>query len=210
MKPIWLLMMKCIRAADTVAAQAREAEALGNHALAGEGGVAVDQERQHAARWSSGTISPRLVGALVLLGARLAEHHRIDDLEVRRVGGQRQVDLVAVELAVRRGAEMVLDVARALDVVGRGRAALELVEDGADGLAITLASTLRRPRCAMPRTISFTPSWPPRLMICSSAGISDSPPSRPKRLVPVNFTSRNFSKPSASISLLRIAFLPSA
>ena len=36
----------------------------------------------------------------------------------------------------------------------------------------------------MPSTISFTPSWPPRLMICSSAGIVASPPSRPKRLVP--------------------------
>jgi hypothetical protein len=39
-------------------------------------------------------------------------------------------------------------------------------------------------------TISFTPSAPPRLMICSSAGIIDSPPSRPKRLVPVYLTSR--------------------
>jgi hypothetical protein len=29
-------------------------------------------------------------------------------------------------------------------------------------------------------------------------GISASPPSRPKRLVPVYLTSRNFSKPSAS------------
>ena len=57
--------------------------------------------------------------------------------------------------------------------------------------------------------ISFTPRLPPRLMICSSAGISDSPPSRPKRLVPVYLTSRNFSKPSASTSLLRMARLPS-
>ncbi len=46
-------------------------------------------------------------------------------------------------------------------------------------------------------------------MICSSAGISDSEPSRPKRLVPVYLTSMNFSKPSASTSLLKIAFLPS-
>ena len=36
-------------------------------------------------------------------------------------------------------------------------------------------------------TISSTPSAPPRLMICSIAGISASPPSRPKRLVPVYF-----------------------
>jgi len=43
----------------------------------------------------------------------------------------------------------------------------------------------------MPTTISFTPRLPPRLMICSSAGISDSAPSRPKRLVPVNLRSQN-------------------
>jgi hypothetical protein len=83
------------------------------------------------------------------------------------------------------------------------------VEDRAVGLPITLASTLRRPRCGHAETISRTPSAPPRLMICSSAGIIASPPSRPKRLVPVYLTSRNFSKPSASISLLRIARLPS-
>ncbi len=45
------------------------------------------------------------------------------------------MNLVAVELAVGRSAEMVLDVARALDVVGRGRAALELVEDDVVRLA---------------------------------------------------------------------------
>ena len=47
-------------------------------------------------------------------------------------------------------------------------------------------------------------------MICSSAGTIASAPSRPKRLVPVYFTSANFSKVSASISLLRIARLPSS
>ena len=77
------------------------------------------------------------------------------------------------------------------------------------GFAITLVSTFSRPRWAMPSTISSTPSAPPRLMICSSAGTIDSPPSRPKRLVPVYFRSRNFSKPSASISLFRIARRPS-
>jgi hypothetical protein len=56
---------------------------------------------------------------LVLLGAGLAEHDGIDDFQMRRVGRQRQVDLVVVELAIRRGAQMVLDVARAFDVVGR-------------------------------------------------------------------------------------------
>ena len=36
-----------------------------------------------------------------------------------------------------------------------------------------------------------------------------SAPSRPKRLVPVNLVSQNFSKPSASTSLLRMARRPS-
>ena len=67
--------------------------------------------------------------------ARLAEHDRVDRLEVRRVGQQRQMDLVAVELAVGRGAEVVFDVARAADVGRVGRAAGEFVEDRAVGLA---------------------------------------------------------------------------
>ncbi len=54
---------------------------------------------------------------------------------MRGVGGQRQVDGVAVEGAVGRGAQMVLHVARALDVIGLEGAALELVEDGAVRLA---------------------------------------------------------------------------
>ena len=119
MKPIWLLMMKCSVPATRWPRRPRQAEDFGDHALAGEGGVAVQQQRQHL-----GAFLQRhdlLAGAaidLVLLGARLAHHDGIDDLEMRRVGGQRQMHLVAVELAVRRGAEMVLHVAGTLDVVG--------------------------------------------------------------------------------------------
>ena len=99
---------------------------------------------------------------------------------------------------------MIFHVAGAFDLVGHEGAALEFVEDARDAAWPSLGeSTLRRPRWAMPSTISFTPSAPPRLMICSSAGTIASPPSRPKRLVPVYLTSRNFSKPSASISLLQ-------
>ncbi|MGL1751850.1 hypothetical protein ACSTHE_00110, partial [Vibrio parahaemolyticus] len=49
--------------------------------------------------------------------AHLAHHDGIDDLQMRRSGGQRQVDVVAVELAVRGGAEVVFDVAGAFDRV---------------------------------------------------------------------------------------------
>ena len=88
-----------------------------------------------ASPWISSGItmvrSSRRGAVLILLGAHFAEHHRIDDLEMRGIGGQRQMHLVAVELAVGRRAEVIFHVARAFDVVGRGRAALELVEDGA-------------------------------------------------------------------------------
>ena len=127
-------------AAGPVAAQAREAEALGDHALAGEGRVAVQQDRHHL-----GALD---VAALRLLGAHLAEHHRVDRLEVARVGGQAQVDGVAVELAVARGAEVVLDVARALDLLGLVAAALELVEDRPVGLAHDVGEHARAGRGA--------------------------------------------------------------
>ena len=120
-----------------MAAQSGQAEAFGNDALAGKGRIAVQQQRQHLGAIDLGGLDPAAVHGreLVLLGARLAEHHRIDDLEVRGVGGQRQVDLVAVELAVRGRAEVILDVARAFHVVGGERPALELVEDRAQRLA---------------------------------------------------------------------------
>src|SRR5690606_25231878 len=118
--------------AGAVALQPRQAEALRDHALAGEGGVAVQEQRQH--------LRPLLVLMLVLLGAHLSEHDGIDALEMRGIGGQRKVDLVVVELAVARGAEMVFHVARALDLVRRCRAALELVEQR----AVRLAHDLRQ------------------------------------------------------------------
>ena len=77
------------------------------------------------------TLSPYLR----LLGARLAEHHRIDRFEMRGIGGQRQMHVVAVERAVRRCAEVILHVARALHVRRLRRAALEFVEELAIGLA---------------------------------------------------------------------------
>ena len=108
-----------------MAAQSGKPEALRDHALAGKRRIAVNEQRHH-----HGAVFRR--GAeLILLGAHLAEHHRIDDFQMRRIGGERQMHFVVVELAVRRGAEVIFDVARAFDLVGRRRAALEFVEDGA-------------------------------------------------------------------------------
>ena len=109
--------------------QVRQAEAFRHHALAGESRVAVDQQRHH----HRAVFRRRAV--LVLLGAHFAERDRVDDFEMRRVRRQRQMHLVAVELAVRRSAEVVLHVAGAFDVVRRRRAALEFVEQHAVRLA---------------------------------------------------------------------------
>ena len=76
------------------------------------------------------------------------------------------------------------------------------------GFCIIFARTFNLPLCGIPIFTSFTPKCPPRFIICSKAGISDSAPSRPNLLVPTNFMCKNFSKPSASINLLSIALFP--
>ena len=114
-------------AADAVALDARQVERLGHHALAGERGVAVQQQRQHRERLG--------VVDAVLLGPHHALDDRIDGLEVRWVGGQLDGDLVAQAGDELAGlAEVVLHVARALGGVGVD-VALELLEQLAVGLA---------------------------------------------------------------------------
>ena len=68
------------RAAHPVALDVAQVERLGHHALAGEGGVAVDEDRQHRERLG--------VVDLVLLGPDHAHDHRVDGLEVAGVGRQ--------------------------------------------------------------------------------------------------------------------------
>ena len=82
-------------------------------ALAGEGSVAGNQKRHRA-----GAVLGRRA-ELVLLGAGLAEHHRIDDFKMRRVGREREMNPVIVELAIGGGAEVIFDVAGSVDIVGR-------------------------------------------------------------------------------------------
>src|SRR5262245_49177437 len=80
------------RAAGTVSAQPGKAETLRDHALPGESGIAMQEERQD--------FFALPVAALILLGADLAKHHGIDDLEMRGVRRERQMHAVQVELAV--------------------------------------------------------------------------------------------------------------
>ena len=132
MNPIWLLTMKC---SEPPVRWPRRPERPKHSAT-------TPWPANAASPWiSSGSTFDALddVVELILLGAHLAEHDRIDDLEMRGIGGQRQVHVVAVELAVRGGAEVIFDVAGAFDLVGRSGAALELMEDDAVRLGHHLA-----------------------------------------------------------------------
>jgi hypothetical protein len=72
------------RAAGAVALELREVQRLGDDALAGERGVAVQQHGQH---------EKRLLVDEVLLGARHAFDDRVDRLEVRRVRRERETSI---------------------------------------------------------------------------------------------------------------------
>ncbi len=100
-------------AAGAIALQIRQAEAFGDDALAREGRVTVNQQRHHR------DALLRRIAILILLGTDLAEHDGIDNFQMRRIGGERQMHLVVVELAIRRRAKVILHVAGALDFVGR-------------------------------------------------------------------------------------------
>ena len=92
-KPIWLLMTKCTEPPVRWPLRPREPEALGDHALPGKRRIAMDQQRHHHRAVGLLGVEHEMAvdrRALVLLGARLAQHHRIDDLQMRGVGGQRR------------------------------------------------------------------------------------------------------------------------
>ena len=97
-------------AAGVEAPGLRQLQRLGHHALAGEGGIAVDQHGHDAV---AGSIAPP-----VLSGPDRTLHDRIDDFEVRGIEGQRDVDVAAGRPQVRREALVVLHVARADQVRG--------------------------------------------------------------------------------------------
>ena len=78
------------------------------------------------------------------------------------------------------------------------------------GLPATLCSTLRRPRWAMPITHSSAPARAASPSRRSSTTRSDSPPSSPKRFLPMNRVARKFSKPSAATSRSRMRTLAPA
>ncbi len=111
------------RAAGTVAAERREIERLGDHAFAGEGRVAVHEDREHG-----GLIAHPRLPRHALVGTRRALENRIHELEMARVRHEHDLELLSGHLLLDAGAEVVLHVA---GVVGHGArvSSLELAED---------------------------------------------------------------------------------
>ena len=71
-------------------------------------------------------------------------------------------------------------------------------------------STFRRPRWAMPMTISWTPRAPACWIKASMAAMKLSPPSSEKRFWPTYLVCRKRSRPSAAVRRSRMCFFWSA
>jgi hypothetical protein len=94
------------RAADGVPLELRVVQTLGDDALAGERGIAVDQERDHAQ-----TVG---IAAEALLGPAAAKDHCVHRFKVAGIAGHRQVHLAAGEVVLARIPAVVLHVAAAI------------------------------------------------------------------------------------------------
>ncbi len=90
-------------APGAVAARLRQVQGFHDHALAGDRRVAVDQHRQH--------LLALAVLAAVLARPHRALDHRVHDLEMRRIEGERQVHRPAGRIDVGRESLVILHVA---------------------------------------------------------------------------------------------------
>ena len=143
---------------------------------------------------------------LILLGAHFAEHDRIHDFKVRWVCRQRHMHLIAVELAVAGNAQVIFDVAGAFHVLRICRAALEFMEERAEGLSHHICENVQPPAMGHAEHDFLHAELAAALDDLLERRDVDSPPSSPKRLVPVYFLSRNFSKPSVWMSFAEDGF----
>jgi hypothetical protein len=80
------------RAADPVAGQLGQVQRLGDHTLTGEGGVTMQHHRHHGV-----TAFALALVQQVLLGPNQALQHRVHGLKVRRVRGQRHLNVVVTK-----------------------------------------------------------------------------------------------------------------
>ncbi len=117
------------RPARRVAVERVEIERLRDDSLAGERGVAVDEDGER----DRGVVEPRSARAVGLLGARSALDDGVDRLEMARVRRERHLNLPRPRLARLGRGEVVLHVAGAALGVGHEGVdrplALELAQD---------------------------------------------------------------------------------
>src|SRR5688572_14828170 len=107
--------------ADGVAVEVHHVETLSDNALAGEGSVAVNQNGNH--------LPPIAVAAQALLGAGAPQLNRMTELQVRWIGAQTQVNLLATGCGqIAAEASVILHVAATRDKVF-GPRFLEFGED---------------------------------------------------------------------------------
>ena len=119
---------------DVVAVQGGEVEALGPYALAGEGGVAVDDHGEDLAAGVEEVLLAAVLGEALLVGAGAAHDDGVGGFEVAGVGGEVEVDgLAGGGDEVAGGADVVFDVAAAEGAAGVD--VFELGEDVAGGAA---------------------------------------------------------------------------
>ena len=115
------------RAAGSVALQLRKLECFGDNSLARKRRIPVNQDRKN--------VVPAFLRQQILLGSHDSLEHRIDRLEVRRIGREVHRCIRAVGRQERSGsAEVVLHIARALDRVV-AVVSFEFAEDLRVGLA---------------------------------------------------------------------------
>ena len=148
-KPTWLLMTMCTRAAD---ARSRAPATSGTAPSPRPGRRTRRRRGSGSAAPACGSVSPRRFWR----ERTRAGDHRVDDFQVRRIERQRQVHRAARGGDVGGEAHVVLHVA---GVRGRRRTCSNLPSNSSNswrgGLPSVLISTLRRPRWAMPMTTSL-------------------------------------------------------
>ena len=115
------------RAAGAVAAKRRKGKGLGNNALSGEGGIAMQQDSHDFLAFG--------IPALFLLGPHSADHDRIDNLEMRRVRRKAEMNGLAIKLAVRRHAHVIFHITRSASILRICRIAEKFRNDRAKRLA---------------------------------------------------------------------------
>ena len=57
--------------------------------------------------------------ALHLFRTHLADHDRVHELQVGRIGGERQMDILPIKIPVRRGPEVVFYIPRPQNIIRR-------------------------------------------------------------------------------------------